>query len=130
MNHEEFKTFSRIMRGAEAGEEPEELPVDRKKLLKSKKAPRSRVKIHRNLRTTMIRTLGLRNRAGRVRCDYVTCGLGVIEDTESAGGGLDTPPGPTPGGRLELRLVKFFRFWALCCAGVPRLQPVSRARSI
>ncbi len=99
MNHEKFQKFLRGRRGVQAGEEPEELPVDRKKFLKSKKAPRSRAKIHRNLRTTMIRTLGLRNRAGRVRCDYATCGLGVADSDKPAGGGLYTrppPQGPTP----------------------------------
>ena len=122
MNHEKFQKFLRGRRGVQAGEEPEELPVDRKKLLKSKKAPRSRVKIHRNIRTTMICTLGLRNRAGRVRCDYVTCGLGVRKPNRRTGGRPVqlAPPRPHPGGRQELPLVKFSSFLALCCAGVPK----------
>ncbi len=42
MNHEEFKTFSRIMRGAEAGEEPEESEEERQRRLRLKRAVRLR----------------------------------------------------------------------------------------
>ncbi len=40
MNHEEFKTFSRIMRGAKAGEEPEESEEERQRRLRLERAQR------------------------------------------------------------------------------------------
>jgi len=40
MNHEQFKTFSRIMRGAEAAEEPEETEEERQRRLGLERAQR------------------------------------------------------------------------------------------